>query len=109
MPYLVALVFPGWVREPTLVQFALYSLGRFRGRTAGVVGNPSGTSRRVSMRERVETMGGTPAAGAQDGAYCVRALLPAGLWRGAVGSGRRVSGGRPTRGPGLGPAVGGAP
>ncbi|MEU6702985.1 sensor histidine kinase [Streptomyces wuyuanensis] len=37
VPYLVALVFLGWLHELTLVQFALYSLGRFRGRTAGVV------------------------------------------------------------------------
>ncbi|MFD4719715.1 hypothetical protein ACFWOY_32255 [Streptomyces sp. NPDC058423] len=37
VPYLVALVFLGRVHELTLVQFALYSLGRFRGRTAGVV------------------------------------------------------------------------
>ncbi|MFG2757436.1 sensor histidine kinase [Streptomyces wuyuanensis] len=37
VPYLVALVFLGWLHELTLVQFALYSLGRFRGRTAGVM------------------------------------------------------------------------
>lgn len=36
VPYLVALVFLGWLQDLTLVQFALYSLGRFRGRTAAV-------------------------------------------------------------------------
>ena len=33
----------------------------------------------LSMRERVESMGGTLTAGPRDGAYHVRALLPAGL------------------------------
>ncbi|MEV6395975.1 histidine kinase [Streptomyces sp. NPDC051907] len=37
LPYLVALVLLGWLHELTLIQFALYSLGRFRGRTAGVL------------------------------------------------------------------------
>ncbi|MEO3973416.1 ATP-binding protein [Streptomyces sp. CAU 1734] len=37
MPYLVALLFLGWLHELTLIQFALYSLGRFRGRWAGVL------------------------------------------------------------------------
>ncbi|MFI6639714.1 sensor histidine kinase [Streptomyces sp. NPDC050504] len=37
VPYLVALVFLGWLHELTLIQFALYSLGRYRGRTAGSV------------------------------------------------------------------------
>ncbi|MFH8615486.1 sensor histidine kinase [Streptomyces sp. NPDC017979] len=37
VPYLVALVLLGWLHELTLIQFALYSLGRFRGRAAGVV------------------------------------------------------------------------
>ncbi|MGW4029045.1 sensor histidine kinase [Streptomyces sp. NPDC004838] len=36
LPYLVALVLLGWLHELTLIQFALYSLGRFRGRWAGV-------------------------------------------------------------------------
>ncbi|MFF0444850.1 sensor histidine kinase [Streptomyces sp. NPDC004609] len=35
LPYLVALVLLGWLHELTLIQFALYSLGRFRGRWAG--------------------------------------------------------------------------
>ncbi|MER5932311.1 ATP-binding protein [Streptomyces sp. NPDC002054] len=33
----VALVFIGWLHELTLIQFALYSVGRFRGRLAGVL------------------------------------------------------------------------
>ncbi|MFF5444657.1 sensor histidine kinase [Streptomyces sp. NPDC012888] len=33
----VALLFIGWLHELTLVQFALYSVGRYRGRTAGVL------------------------------------------------------------------------
>ncbi|MFD7442142.1 sensor histidine kinase [Streptomyces sp. NPDC059909] len=37
VPYLVALGFLGWLHELTLIQFALYSLGRFRGRVAGAV------------------------------------------------------------------------
>ncbi|MFJ6629777.1 sensor histidine kinase [Streptomyces sp. NPDC091376] len=37
-PYLVGLAFLGWLHELTLIQFALYSLGRFRGRAAGIVG-----------------------------------------------------------------------
>ncbi|AZK94061.1 MULTISPECIES: sensor histidine kinase [Streptomyces] len=37
VPYAVALGLLGWLHELTLVQFALYSLGRFRGRAAAVV------------------------------------------------------------------------
>ncbi|WP_033209215.1 sensor histidine kinase [Streptomyces bikiniensis] len=36
VPYLVALVLMGWLHELTMIQFALYSLGRFRGRRAAV-------------------------------------------------------------------------
>ncbi|MEV4949324.1 ATP-binding protein [Streptomyces sp. NPDC053755] len=32
VPYLVALALMGWLHELTMIQFALYSLGRFRGR-----------------------------------------------------------------------------
>lgn len=35
--YLAALLFIGWLHELTLIQFALYSVGRFRGRRAGVL------------------------------------------------------------------------
>ncbi|MFJ8013953.1 sensor histidine kinase [Streptomyces sp. NPDC096339] len=35
--YLAALLFIGWLHEFTLIQFALYSVGRFRGRRAGVL------------------------------------------------------------------------
>ncbi|GAA1354442.1 hypothetical protein GCM10009612_16820 [Streptomyces beijiangensis] len=38
LTYLVALVFLAWLHELTLIQFALYSLGRFRGRWAGIAG-----------------------------------------------------------------------
>ncbi|MEN8650459.1 ATP-binding protein [Streptomyces sp. 21So2-11] len=36
-PYLAALLLLGWLHELTLVQFALYSVGRYRGRTAGIL------------------------------------------------------------------------
>ncbi|MFE2231354.1 sensor histidine kinase [Streptomyces sp. NPDC059442] len=36
VPYLVALVLMGWLHEVTMVQFALYSLGRFRGRRVAI-------------------------------------------------------------------------
>ncbi|MFJ6248061.1 MULTISPECIES: sensor histidine kinase [unclassified Streptomyces] len=36
VPYLVALALMGWLHELTMIQFALYSLGRFRGRRAAV-------------------------------------------------------------------------
>lgn len=36
--YAVALVLIGWLHELTLAQFALYSLGRYRGRLAGTCG-----------------------------------------------------------------------
>ncbi|MER7174153.1 sensor histidine kinase [Streptomyces mesophilus] len=36
--YVVALVLLAWLHELTLAQFALYSLGRYRGRGAGVAG-----------------------------------------------------------------------
>ncbi|GAA4115154.1 sensor histidine kinase [Streptomyces hundungensis] len=35
LPYLVSLLFLGWLHQLNLVQFALYSVGRFRGRRAG--------------------------------------------------------------------------
>ncbi|MCX4693363.1 sensor histidine kinase [Streptomyces sp. NBC_01408] len=35
--YLAALLFLGWLHELTLVQFALYSVGRYRGRRAGIL------------------------------------------------------------------------
>ncbi|MFH8792594.1 sensor histidine kinase [Streptomyces sp. NPDC017941] len=38
VPFLVALVLLGWLHELTLAQFALYSLARYRGRTAGAAG-----------------------------------------------------------------------
>ncbi|MGW6460854.1 sensor histidine kinase [Streptomyces sp. NPDC055078] len=37
VPYAVALVLLGWLHELTLIQFALYSLGRFRGRWSGAL------------------------------------------------------------------------
>ncbi|MEV3855391.1 ATP-binding protein [Streptomyces sp. NPDC050095] len=37
LPYAVSLVFIGWLHELTLVQFALYSVARYRGRAAGVL------------------------------------------------------------------------
>ncbi|MFF1506009.1 sensor histidine kinase [Streptomyces sp. NPDC058326] len=36
LPYLVALALLGWLHELTMVQFALYSIGRYRGRRAAV-------------------------------------------------------------------------
>ncbi|GGO55682.1 hypothetical protein GCM10012286_68400 [Streptomyces lasiicapitis] len=38
VPFLIALVLLGWLHELTLAQFALYSLGRYRGRLAGIAG-----------------------------------------------------------------------
>ncbi|MFD3697684.1 sensor histidine kinase [Streptomyces sp. NPDC058646] len=35
--YLAALLFLGWLHELTLVQFALYSVGRYRGRRSGIL------------------------------------------------------------------------
>ena len=37
LSFLTALLFIGWLHELTLIQFALYSVGRFRGRLAGVL------------------------------------------------------------------------
>ncbi|MFD6227779.1 sensor histidine kinase [Streptomyces sp. NPDC060232] len=37
LSYLTALLFIGWLHELTLIQFALYSVGRFRGRLAGIL------------------------------------------------------------------------
>ncbi|MFD9796064.1 sensor histidine kinase [Streptomyces sp. NPDC059070] len=37
IPYLAALLFLGWLHQLTLIQFALYSLGRFRGRRTAVL------------------------------------------------------------------------
>ncbi|MEV6953272.1 ATP-binding protein [Streptomyces sp. NPDC051183] len=35
--FLAALLFIGWLHELTLIQFALYSVGRYRGRRAGIL------------------------------------------------------------------------
>ncbi|MEU8886539.1 ATP-binding protein [Streptomyces sp. NPDC048442] len=37
IPYVVALGLLGWLHELTLIQFALYSVGRYRGRAAAIV------------------------------------------------------------------------
>ncbi|MFG2297103.1 sensor histidine kinase [Streptomyces sp. NPDC048603] len=37
LSFAVALLFIGWLHELTLVQFALYSVGRYRGRRAGIL------------------------------------------------------------------------
>ncbi|MFI8822509.1 sensor histidine kinase [Streptomyces sp. NPDC053431] len=37
VPFVVALVLMGWLHELTMIQFALYSLGRFRGRRTAVL------------------------------------------------------------------------
>ncbi|RSS79085.1 sensor histidine kinase [Streptomyces sp. WAC06614] len=37
LAYVTALVFIGWLHELTLIQFALYSVARYRGRRAGVL------------------------------------------------------------------------
>ncbi|MFJ3905652.1 sensor histidine kinase [Streptomyces sp. NPDC090025] len=37
VPFVVAIVLMGWLHELTMVQFALYSLGRFRGRRVAVL------------------------------------------------------------------------
>lgn len=37
VPFAVALVLMGWLHELTMIQFALYSLGRFRGRRTAVL------------------------------------------------------------------------
>ncbi|MCX5201227.1 histidine kinase [Streptomyces sp. NBC_00237] len=37
IPYVIALGFLGWLHELTLIQFALYSVGRYRGRAAAIV------------------------------------------------------------------------
>ncbi|WP_411105496.1 sensor histidine kinase [Streptomyces sp. cmx-4-9] len=37
LSYVAALLFIGWLHELTLIQFALYSVGRYRGRRAGIV------------------------------------------------------------------------
>ncbi|MEV5969946.1 ATP-binding protein [Streptomyces sp. NPDC051921] len=37
VPFVVAIVLMGWLHELTMIQFALYSLGRFRGRRTAVL------------------------------------------------------------------------
>ncbi|MFJ7203076.1 sensor histidine kinase [Streptomyces sp. NPDC098789] len=37
LAYLTALLFIGWLHELTLIQFALYSVGRYRGRRSGIL------------------------------------------------------------------------
>ncbi|MFD3545427.1 sensor histidine kinase [Streptomyces sp. NPDC058655] len=37
LSFLAALLFIGWLHELTLIQFALYSVGRYRGRRAGIL------------------------------------------------------------------------
>ncbi|MFD3324615.1 sensor histidine kinase [Streptomyces sp. NPDC058701] len=37
LSFLAALLFLGWLHELTLIQFALYSVGRYRGRRAGIL------------------------------------------------------------------------
>ncbi|WP_432076073.1 hypothetical protein [Streptomyces wuyuanensis] len=67
----------------------------------------SGGTGTLSMRERVESTGGALKAGARDGSYRVRGLLPAGFQRRGGCPEDPVAGA--SHGPGLGPGVRGAP
>ncbi|MCB5164367.1 histidine kinase [Streptomyces bambusae] len=79
--YLAALVFVGWLHELTLIQFALYSLGRYRGRNAGALG----TAAYIGYAYLLFNLPGWPVERAQTLSGFLSLVVPIGVLAAAVG------------------------
>lgn len=79
--YLTALLFIGWLHELTLIQFALYSVGRYRGRRPAVLA----TVGYVAFALIVFCVPGWPEPHAQTLSAFLSLVLPIGVLASAVG------------------------
>ncbi|MFE2289274.1 sensor histidine kinase [Streptomyces sp. NPDC059443] len=79
--YLTSLVFIGWLHELTLIQFALYSVGRYRGRRAGILA----TLGYVVFALVVFTVPGWPEPKAETLSSFLSLVVPIGVLASAVG------------------------
>lgn len=79
--YLAALLFIGWLHELTLIQFALYSVGRYRGRRAGILA----TLGYVAFAVAVFSVPGWPGPRAESLSAFLSLVVPIGVLASAVG------------------------
>ncbi|MFD9336424.1 sensor histidine kinase [Streptomyces sp. NPDC060028] len=79
--YLAALLFIGWLHELTLIQFALYSVGRYRGRRAGILA----TLGYVAFALTVFSVPGWPEPRAETLSAFLSLVVPIGVLASAVG------------------------
>ncbi|MFD9359285.1 sensor histidine kinase [Streptomyces sp. NPDC060031] len=79
--YLTALLFIGWLHELTLIQFALYSVGRYRGRRAGILA----TLGYVAFALTVFSVPGWPEPRAETLSAFLSLVVPIGVLASAVG------------------------
>ncbi|MFF3015191.1 sensor histidine kinase [Streptomyces sp. NPDC057939] len=79
--YVTALLFVGWLHELTLIQFALYSVGRYRGRRAGILA----TVGYVAFAFAVFSIPGWPEPRIQTLSSFLSLVVPIGVLASAVG------------------------
>ncbi|MFB7464402.1 sensor histidine kinase [Streptomyces sp. NPDC056224] len=79
--YLAALLFIGWLHELTLIQFALYSVGRYRGRRAGILA----TLGYVAFALLVFSVPGWPEPRVESLSSFLSLVVPIGVLAAAVG------------------------
>ncbi|UQX01157.1 histidine kinase [Streptomyces sp. RerS4] len=79
--FLTALLFIGWLHELTLVQFALYSVGRYRGRRAAILA----TLGYVAFALAVFSVPGWPEPKSQSLSAFLSLVVPIGVLASAVG------------------------
>ncbi|MFD3870776.1 sensor histidine kinase [Streptomyces sp. NPDC058623] len=79
--YATALLFVGWLHELTLIQFALYSVGRYRGRRAGILA----TVGYVAFAFAVFSIPGWPEPRIQTLSSFLSLVVPIGVLASAVG------------------------
>ncbi|MFD8023345.1 sensor histidine kinase [Streptomyces lavendulae] len=79
--YVTALLFIGWLHELTLIQFALYSVGRYRGRRAGILA----TLGYVAFALAVFSLPGWPEPRAETLSAFLSLVVPIGVLASAVG------------------------
>lgn len=79
--YLAALLFIGWLHELTLIQFALYSVGRYRGRRAGILA----TLGYVAFALLVFSVPGWPEPRVESLSSFLSLIVPIGVLAAAVG------------------------
>lgn len=82
LSYLAALLFVGWLHELTLIQFALYSVGRYRGRRAGILATAGYVAFAVALFHGVPDW---PASWAETFSGLLAVVVPVGVLASAAG------------------------